>query len=249
MSLLDVKVIGQGPSVLNLVSAVLMYQSDRGDVYATSHPAVPDAANPGRKLIGAGVPLTKGGLAKFADAVGAATAFSGFLPENLLFSSPNLIAWWTPAAVRMTWFKAAGTGKIDGQGLAAHPALVFVARPDDWFVFALAESARPLPATPLRHSPHFNVWDGGSICTGNVKLPPTFGAEVIHSYEEAFFRSHFTHPNRDKAVKYKGGIQQLWRDQLAAPAPESMRRALVASKETLQQAIARIAGRTNTNRL
>ena len=246
MSLHPVKIFTEGESVLQLVGAVLMYESNRGDVYATSHPVVADAQHQGRKVIGPGVPLAKGALAKFADAVGAATAFAGFLPERLLFSSPNLIAWWAPADVRMTWFKAAGTGKVDGHGQAAHPALVFVATPIDWFVFALRDSARPAPTTRLFHSPHFNVWDGGRICTGNVQLPPTFGAEVIHSYENAFFRSHFTHPNRSTAVKYKGGIQELWRDQLAKPDPEAMRRALVDSKETLQEAIARIAARTPT---
>lgn len=244
MSLLDVKIIAGSETSLNLVSAVLMYQSDRGDVYATSHPVVPDAQHPGRKVIGAGVPLTKGSLAKFADAVGAATAFAGFLPESLLYSSPNLIAWWTPAQERATWFKAAGSGKLEGAGPAAHPALVFVATPGAWYVFALASSTRPAPSTPLYHAPHFNVWDGGRICTGNVKLPPTFGAEVIHSYEKAFFLSWFTHPNRTGAVKHKGGMEQLWREQLAAPDPEAMGRALVRSKETLQEAIARIAAST-----
>ena len=244
MSLHSVEIIGAGERVLHLVGAVLMYESGRGDVYATSHPVVPDAQHQGRKVIGAGVPLSKGTLAKFADAVAVATAFSGFLPENLLFSSPNLIAWWTPAKLRTTWFKASGSGKLDGHGSAAHPALVFVATPNDWFVFALRDDARPTPATRLFHSPHFNVWDGGRICTGNVELPPTFGAEVIHSYENAFFRSHFTHPNRDKAVKYKGGIQELWRDQLANPDPAAMQRALVDSKETLQEAITRIAARS-----
>lgn len=246
MSLHPVNIVTSGERALHLVGAVLMYQSDRGDVYATSNPAVPDAQHPGRKVIGAGVPLSKGALSKFADAVGKATAFSGFLPENLLFSSPNLIAWWVPRKVRMTWFKKGGTGKFDGHGQAAHPALVFVATPNDWYVFALADDARPAPSTSLRHSPHFNVWDGGRICTGNVELPATFSAEVIHSYEAAFFRSHFTHPNRSNAVKYKGGVEQLWRDQLAKPDPESMRRALVDSKETLQEAIARIAARSTT---
>jgi PRTRC genetic system protein B len=244
LSLHPVEIVGGGETTLNLVGAVLMYESARGDVYATSHPVVPDSQHDGRKVIGAGVPLSKGALAKFAGAVGAATAFSGFLPANLLYSSPNLIAWWTPAQLRTTWFKAAGSGKVDGHGQAAHPALVFVATPNDWFVFALSEDARPAPATRLRHAPHFNVWDGGRICTGNVELPPTFGAEVIHSYESAFFRSHFTHPNRDKAVKYKGGIQQLWRDQLANPDPAAMQRALVYSKENLQEAIVRIAARS-----
>lgn len=246
MSLQQVDIITTGESTLNLVGAVLMYQSNRGDVYATSHPVVPDAQHPHRKAIGAGVPLSKGTLAKFADAVGAATAFSGFLPANLLFSSPNLIAWWAPAQVRATWFRPAGSGKLDGHGPAAHPPLVFVATPHDWYVFALRDDARPAPAARLYHSPHFNVWDGGRICTGNVELPPTFGAEVIDRYERAFFRSHFTHQNHGSAVKYKGGMEQLWRDQLANPDPAAMRRALVASKETLQEAIDRIAARSTT---
>lgn len=246
MSLIPVKILGTGETTLKLTCAVLMYQSGRGDIYATSHPVVQDASSFARPVIGAGVPLSKGSLAKFAEAVSTATAFSGFLPENLLFSSPNLIAWWTPAQVRTTWFKKAGTGTIEGNGPAAHPALVFVATPTDWFVFALRSDARPAPTTRLCHSPHFNVWDGGRICTGNVDLPPAFGAEVIDRYEAAFFRSHFTHPNRGDAVKYKGGMQKLWQEQLANPNPNSMRRALVDSKETLQAAIARIADRTTT---
>lgn len=241
------KILGTGETTLRLTGAVLMYQSGRGDIYATSHPVVQESGSLGRPVIGAGVPLSKGSLAKFAEAVSTATAFSGFLPEHLLFSSPNLIAWWTPAQVRTTWFKKAGVGEISGHGLAAHPALVFVATPTDWFVFALRDSVRPAPTTRLYHAPHFNVWKGGRICTGNVDLPPTFGAEVIDRYETAFFRSHFTHPNRSDAVKYKGGMQKLWQDQLAAPDLEAMRRALVDSKETLQAAIARIADRTTTN--
>jgi len=247
LSLHPVKIVSEGERVLRLTGAVLMYQSNVGDVYATSHPVVADAEHPGRQVIGAGVPLSKGALANFASAVGAATAFTGFLPENLLFSSPNVIAWWTPAAVRMTWFKAAGSGKLDGHGMAAHPPLVFVATPNDWFVFALRDDVRPTPRTRLYHSPHFNVWDGGRICTGNVELPPTFGAEVIDRYERAFFRSHFTHPNRSNAVKFKGGMEQLWRAQLVSANPGAMQRALVDSKETLQDAITRIAARATTN--
>lgn len=239
-------IIGTGETTLTLNSAVLLYQSPRGDIYATSHQVAPDQQCPGRQVIGAGVPLSKASMAKFADAVATATAFAGFVPESLLYNSPNLIAWWVPAYVRTTWFKKAGVGQIDSHGLAAHPALVFIATPGDWYVFALRDNARPKPTARLHHSPHFNVWPGGRICTGNVDLPPTFGAEVIDRYENAFFRSHFTHPNRSDAVKYKGGMQKLWQDQLANPDPDSMRRALVDSKETLQAAIARIAGRNTT---
>ncbi len=236
-----VNIITQGDTALHLVSALLMYESNRGDVYATTHSVEVDAENPMRKVIGAGVPMSSQNLARFARAVDVATAYAGFVPDNLLFTSPNLIAWWTPASTRTAWFKSTDPEVADAHGPVAHPALVFVAVPGDWFVFALRESARPGPATKLCHAPHFNVWDGGRICTGNVALPPAVGAEAIAVYEDAFFRSHFTHPNRTGAVKYKGGMKALWHDQLVTPDPVAMGLALLSAKENLKTAIERIA--------
>lgn len=230
---------------LELTSAVLMYRSRASHVYATVHPIEVDENQPFARSLGAGVPLTKEALADFARAVDVATAYAGFVPDNLLYTSPNTIAWWTPEAVRPTWFKtgnnAAGNHIGDRQGRAAHPALVFVVTSRGWYVFALKESARPSPQTQLYHSPHMNVWKGGGICTGNVDLPPAVSASAIAEYEAAFFRSHFTHPNREGAVKYRGGMVALWRDQLENPDPAAMNRALVRAKETLATAIDRIS--------
>lgn len=173
-----------------------------------------------------------------------ATAYTGHVPANLLYTSPNLLAWWVPAAIRNTWFKCQdefGTAS----GPAAHPALVFVATPTDWYVFALRQSERPTPRTPLCHSPHFNVWAGGKICTGNVALPGALSAEALAQYETAFFRSHFTHPNHQTAVKYPGGMKALWRHQLTGADPAAMSRALKPAKENLEAAIQRIATASN----
>jgi PRTRC genetic system protein B len=239
-----VTVVTEGDRTLRLVGAMLMYDSGQGDVYATTHPIEVDANDPARRVIGAGAALTKDALAKFAAAVGKATAYAGFVPDNMLYTSPNLLAWWVPAAVRNTWFKCSPETLGEVSGPAAHPALVFVATCTDWFVFALATSARPSPDTPMHHAPHMNVWDGGRICTGNVKLPDALAAETLAAYEHAFFRSHFSHPNRTDVVKGKDGMYGLWRAQLATPDPERMTRALKPSKETLQQAIERISNKT-----
>lgn len=236
----QVKVYGENDTSLALVSALLLYQSGGGDVYATSHPLDIDPDQPHRKVIGAGVPLTKASLAEFARSVHVTTSYAGFVPDNLLYTSPNMLAWWTPAALRPTWFRSPDPAIGTAHGQAAHPAMVFVVVPGDWYVFAVRTTGRPLPSTPLFHSPHFNVWNGGRICTGNVKLPAAPSAEVISEYEHGFFRSRFTHPNRERAVKYKGGMKALWRDQLANPDPAAMNRSLVPAKETLQEAIARI---------
>jgi len=228
---------------LQLTDALLMYRSPDGAVYATTHPVQVETDNPARKIIGAGVPLTKTALAEFAKAVGTATTFDGFVPDNLLYTAPNMIAWWTPASVRKCWFRS--KNKFIGTCVAevAHPALVFVAVPGDWFVFALAESARPTPETKLQHAPHFNVWDGGRICTGNVDLPGAADTTTMAEYERAFFSSNFTHPNRQGATKHKGGMTSLWRAQIKQANAEQMQRALRPAGETVRKAIERIATR------
>lgn len=230
---------------LQLKQAVLLYRSSEGAVYATTHPVEIEADSPQRKVIGAGIPMTKESLAEFASAVSTATAFAGFIPERLLYSSPNLIAWWVPESIRKCWFKA--KNRFIGTTVAdvAHPAMVFIATPGDWYVFALKESARPTPKTKLAHAPHFNVWDGGRVCSGNVQLPATIDAATIDAYERAFFQSNFTHPNRERATSYKGGMTMLWRSQIKSPSIERMRRALRTSSETLEQAITRISKRKN----
>lgn len=235
-----VKVITAGDRTLRLVGGMLMYDSGQGDVYATTHPVEIDATNPARRVLGPGSALTKAALAKFAAAVDVATAFAGFVPSNLLYTSPNLLAWWVPAAIRKTWFKSTDEGIGSKSGPAAHPALVFIATPTEWFVFALKSSERPAPETRLYHAPHFNVWEDGKICTGNVKLPNALAAEVLGEYESAFFGSFFTHSNHQSAVKYKGGMRGLWKDQLDKPDPDAMVGALKSANLTLATAINQI---------
>lgn len=245
----SVNIYSDGDTTLSLTSAVLLYSSGRDDVYATVHPITFEPGKKKRRVLGPGVPMSKANLASFAAAVSVATAYEGFVPANLLFTAPNMIVWWVPAAIRTSWFRCGGEKAIGEQhGAVAHPALAFIATPGAWYVFALRQSTRPEPSTKLCHAPHFNVYDGGNICTGNVDLPPVLGAAAIAKYEDAFFRSHFTHSNRGRAVKYAGGMTALWRDQLAAPDAAAMQRALITSKETLQAAITRIAAIPTTNR-
>ncbi|MEF2265381.1 PRTRC system protein B [Janthinobacterium sp. LS2A] len=244
-----VDIISSADATLHLTRAILLYQSSGGysHVYASSHPIDIDASNPERRCIGAGTPMQRADLISFAAAIHTQTAHAGFLPSNLLYTSPNLMAWLVPAAVRTTWFKTNCAQIGNAHGLAAHPALVFFAGRGGWHVFALRESARPTPDTSLYHAPHFNVNDSGRICTGNVQIPDNLGAEAMAGYENAFFRSHFTHTNRQKprAVRGKGGLTALWASQLASPDADAMQRALVPAKETLRTVIERITHSRN----
>lgn len=236
-----VRLLSTSDETLQLKTAVLLYESDRGSVYATTHTVDVDAEQPGRAVIGAGVSLSRASLAKFAQAVDAATAYAGFVPENLLYTAPNMMAWWAPAVTRKAWFKGdqVGIGSLDG--MVTHPALVFVATANSWHVFALRDSERPALTTPLYHSPHFNVSADGRICIGNIKMPPAPSSDAIGQYEDAFYRSHFTHPNNAAGVKYRGGMLALWRDQIKNPDAEAMRGALKPAKTNLKTAIERIA--------
>ena len=229
--------------VFELTAALLLYKSNRSNVYATAHDVVDHPHLAGSKQIGPGAAATKGNLAEFAGAVLEATAYRGMIPANLLYTAPETMAWWAPSARRRVWFKSSeksiGTASVD----VAHPPLVFVATTNAWFVFALRCNARPDPNTVLCKAPYFNVWERGQICTGNVALPAARGPEVMASYEEAFFRSHFTHPNDKGLVKYTGGAVPMWAAQIANPdeAIISDPQILIDTKLTLESTIKHIA--------
>jgi PRTRC genetic system protein B len=197
----------EGVTEVSLQTALLIYSNGRRDeIYITQH----DVKIVGqRPMLMAGVPVTKDALAQFADVAAVKTAYSGFVPDRVIYVARNTVAWWTPAQRRRVWFKAdAPIGERSAE--VSHPPLMFVARNDKWYVFALKDDARPTPKTKLFRAPYFNVWDEGEICTGNVELPTHAGPETLSAYEEAFFRSRFTHSNSKKLIHGKGGAKALW---------------------------------------
>ncbi|CAJ0740881.1 PRTRC system protein B [Ralstonia mannitolilytica] len=236
----QVHVAAGNTSDLKLRNAVLLYHGAGPDstVYATVH-EVEIVRNAPHLLPGR--PMALAELAQFAEAAQAATAYRGFLDARILYLAPNTMAWWCPAGCRTTWFRA---DKPIGErhGTTPHPPLVFIVREGKWYVFALAKNERPGPETELRTAPYFNVWERGEICTGNVQLPDRPAPDALHAYEDAFFRSRFTHPNQPRICKYKGGGQALWAHLLDHPEVTKFpTTALLPRKETLEQAIKRIS--------
>jgi PRTRC genetic system protein B len=221
---------------LELESALLFYRSQAGsNIYATKHNA---RVIDGTPALMPGVPLTLDQLADIAEVAAKRTAFRGFVHERVVYLAPNQIAWWVPARTRRVWFATQDElGTRSGE--TAHPPLLFVVNKTRWFVFALRQNTRPDPSTKLYVAPYYNVWEGGEICTGNVETPDTINSDAIKVFEDAFFRSRFTHSNATRLIKRRGGAEQLWLDLLDGAAfPMN---ALVDSKTTLQQAINRIA--------
>ncbi|PQV51013.1 PRTRC system protein B [Paraburkholderia sp. BL21I4N1] len=222
---------------LQLDSALLFYRSQgTNHIYATQHAArVVD----GRPTLLAGVPITLDQLADIADLAAQKTSYRGFVHDRVVYLAPNMIAWWVPAGTRHVWFKT--TDKIgERAGDAKHPPLLFIVNRNDWSVFALRENERPGAATRLYTAPYYNVWEDGSICVGNVPTPERIGMESIAPFEDAFFRSRFTHPNNKRLIHRRGGAQHLWLDLLdGADFPLDR---LIDAKQTLAEAIS-----TNAN--
>ena len=224
-----------GESRLTLDSALLIYTGDSADVYVTHHRADTSKKRP---ILLPGTPATKDQLAAIADLAAKQTSFRGFIPENVLYLAPNLFAWWTPATRRRVWFQSSGPIG-DASEVTDHPPLLFIATADDWYVFALRENARPTPSTPLSQAPYFNVYDDGAICTGNVDLPSAPSADSLWRYEEAFFRSRFTHSNADRLIVRDGGSTQLWLDLLSGC--DFPIHCLLDVEMTLEQLIAKLS--------
>lgn len=203
----DVSIACEADTDLELDAALLLYRAKgNGAIYATQHAArIVDE----RPVLLPGTPVTLDGLAEFADLAGRRTSYRGFVHERVVYLAPKVLAWWTPACTRRVWFQH--NGKLaQRSGDCKHPPLVFVASRGAWRVYALRENARPDASTPLYQAPYFNVWSDGRICVGNADTPEAINSESIKPYEDAFFRSRFTHANTDKLIKGRGGAVRLW---------------------------------------
>lgn len=214
---------------LALSTAILLYRpeaSRQGRTYETPqptasafasiHPVEPDGN--GQPTIGAGSPLTRAHLRQWAKALGRA-APPEILPENVLVSHPDLLAWWVPAQVRSGYFALTSSDELKTLSKRVvvqvpFPAHLFIATRSNLSVYALARSERPTADTEVLHSPILNVYVDGKLCWGNIPKPKTLTAAAIPAYEQAVFDSWSTHPNpgQDTTVTGRGGLVEIWDD-------------------------------------
>lgn len=217
---------------LVLTNAILLYQSEaRAEVnpYTSPRAVGPAFASmhavdhvDGRPTIAAGAPLSRANLRQWTEMLGRAEA-PAILPENVMVSHPDVLAWWVPAQVRASYFALTSPPK----GLVAlakrtvvqlpYPAHLFVATRGRLGVYALSASERPTADTVVLHSPVLNVFVDGGLCWGNIAVPKSITPAAIPEYERAVFDSWSTHPNQgqEHTVTGKGGLVRLW-DELAA---------------------------------
>jgi len=207
---------------VTLQTAILLYGSGGGYEqlrYATIHPV--DCAPGAAPVIRAGRPADRDSLRQVAAGLLESNRTrSGVLPETLLSVGPEHVVWWQRPGKRTYFFNTRVTeedrhiavGQRNGEGLT--PGLIFAAKGQKMWVFAVKGENRPDVSTPLCHAPLMNVWDSGTVCTGSMPLPDSTMADSVARWERGFWESAFSHPNHPKPVNYKGGIHAFSRDLL-----------------------------------
>ncbi|MCL4182089.1 MAG: PRTRC system protein B [Burkholderiaceae bacterium] len=222
--------------VLTLDRAVLVYRGGSCGALATLHEV---HQIDGEAVIGAGRPMTPRKAIELSRALLKRVAHGGFLPASVLYMDGDLILWWEPPARRHVAFRvddghAELLGGRERGETVPHPGLVFAASGRLWRVWAVKGGKRPTPETALYQAPYFNVDEQGDICQGSAPRPEGTTIERINVWNDAFFRSYFTHPNvAGKLVRHPGGAYAFWRDMLDGRFARFPQRALVPVETTL----------------
>lgn len=226
-------------SDLVMSGAILLYSQSRDSqspIYATAHPV----SNTGKRpVIGAGRPVDREALFTALDSLAERCAANAeFLPETVLAIDRTAVTWWCRPTMRRVFFDCAELGTVTA--VVLHPGLIFQARTNGFFVYALDGAVRPTPDTPLFEPPYFNTWDHGSICIGSARVPARIDVASIEGWESGFFESAFTHPNAGgKRVNHPRGEFAFWKEMLAGKYGEQFPlQCLVPMKRTLGDLIA-----------
>jgi hypothetical protein len=89
---------------LKLYQAVLLYRNDHGNRFMATVHGVVQKETDGTPLLGSGQLLSTAALRELTKQLGTSCP-AEFLPESVVARTPELIAWWMPAAVRPMFFR------------------------------------------------------------------------------------------------------------------------------------------------
>ena len=225
---------------LKLQGGIMIY-GDTNGAYATYHEVYVNDQNQPALL--EGHPLTAAQIGSLVRSLGQNAQVGSFLPENVLSVGMDSLVWWVKPAVREIHFACDGSKGIGTEsGMVPYPGLIFAVSSGNWYVFAVKGNKRPTPDTPLYQAPHFNVWEGGKICTGNVSIPKELEVSNLAAWEKAYFGSRFSHPNVTKLLDFKGGAYTFYRSMLDGEFKKFPEKVLVPERFTLGSFINHING-------
>jgi PRTRC genetic system protein B len=206
-----------GEIELKLHRALLLYRNEQGTRNMATVHGVVQIASDGAPLLGAGELLTTAVLRELTRTFGSSCPVE-FLPEQVVARSAELLAWWTPAAVRPMFFRAGSElAEVSGRRFP-HPALLFAVSNGSLYIRALRSSSRPTADGQLFVAPYWNTAEDGAVCPGTMRRPRSASVAAMTTWEQAFFQSEFTHPGgAGRPSKRKGGTVVLWKSLVNKP--------------------------------
>jgi len=192
------------------LSAGLLIYTDGTRSFATLHEVRKERA--GTPYLAEGQPLTTAFLRVLAEGLGSRMQ-PEILPGTVLVRTPDLLVWWSPAKQRPMFFSPqADLARALNAKRFPHPALVFKVAGRELYVRALDANERPTATTPLKTAPYWNVGQDGRVCQGSMRSPEESSVVSIGGWENAFFRSEFTHVlGAVRLTKHPEGFSGLWR--------------------------------------
>jgi len=194
-----------------LKRAICLYEGGQGAIATLHDVSLVDNV----PTIGAGVAVEKEAFVSIAAQLqGQSASRRQIIEVPLLVLDPDLLCWYRPSESRIVFFKTKdeALNALSGEE-ALHPPLLFIARPNELYVYALDSDARPDAKTPLFNAPYFNLYANAHLCEGNYRLPQTLSPDSIEGWERAFFDTSFSHTNLQtkELTKWKDGHNALWR--------------------------------------
>lgn len=195
---------------LKLYQALLVYRNDHSNRYMATVHSVVQKDPAGTPVLGAGELLSTASLRELTRQLGTGCQVE-FLPNQVVARTPDMLAWWAPAAMRPMFFRAGSElGDISRKPFP-HPALLFVVQNNVLYVRALPASRRPSPETRVAAAPYWNIDSDGAVCAGTMRTPKSLTVTSIAAWQQAFFQSEFTHPGGGgRLTKRRGGTTALW---------------------------------------
>ena len=196
---------------LQLKAAILLYGGAKRIAFASVHEPYRDP-NGSAPYLDAGRPVTVEFLRTLARDLGLGIT-PEILPPSVLMRTPELTAWWIPAAVRPVFFSQTSDGKTLSGRSYPHPPLVFAVDGDrSLSVRALVEDRRPGPQSAVAVAPYWNVDERGRVCLGSMNTPRTTVIASLDEWVAGFFESEFTHAGCTRVTSHPEGHLGLWRD-------------------------------------
>lgn len=162
----------------------------------------------------------------------------GLLPSKVLYVDQQAnghAVWYTPPQTVNLFF-------IDGLNIPSGrfniPAMLWKANAENLQVYAVKGKARPTEDTPLYHAPYLNVYAGGQVCMGTVRINITKTEcleDFMNTWEQYFFNSNFSHSiNGNNSTKTD--TTNLWRS-LAGTSADFPQGELLKNGRTLKTII------------